>query len=135
MPRPEHLVAAVLDTHLWVWLAAGHNRAAPLAAFKGQWFLSAISVWEVLMLESKERLRLKPNPDQWLAANLAPPVVLEPLSPAICRESCRLPDFHGDPADRMIVATALVLGLPLATADARIRDWNNRFKIIQLVEF
>jgi PIN domain nuclease of toxin-antitoxin system len=135
MPRPEHLVAAVLDTHLWVWLAAGDPRAAPLAAFKGRWFLPAISVWEVLMLESKDRLRLKPNPDRWLAANLAPAVVLEPLSPAICRESCRLPDFHGDPADRLIVATALVLGLPLATADARIRDWNNRFKIIQLVEF
>ncbi len=134
MPKVDSLVAAVLDTHVWIWSAAGDPRAEVLADFKGVPFVSAISVWEVAMLESKGRVRLEPDVGGWIASNLAPPVTLEPISPQICVESCRLPDFHGDPADRLIVATARILGLPLITADKGIGRWNEQTKMVSLVE-
>ncbi|MGC9451129.1 MAG: type II toxin-antitoxin system VapC family toxin [Oceanipulchritudo sp.] len=133
MPRLENLVAAVLDTHVWVWACAGDPRAAGLKQFKGSPLISAISVWEVAMLESKGRLRLRPDVEQWIAANLGAPVVLEPISPAISLRSCRLPEFHGDPADRLIVATAMETGIPLITADRQIIEWNERHRQLQLL--
>jgi PIN domain nuclease of toxin-antitoxin system len=134
MPGIESAVAAVLDTHVWVWGAAGDRKAGTLKAFQGTPVLSAISVWEVAMLESKGRLTLKPDPATWIRTNLAAPIALEPLSPEIALESCRLAAFHGDPADRIIVATAAVLGLPLLTADAEIVKWNRRHKAVHLIE-
>ena len=86
------------------------------------------------MLEQKRRLVLKPDVESWVKSNLAAPVELEPIHPAISIASCRLPDFHGDPADRLILATALILGLPLITADADIQRWNRRHAQIQVVE-
>jgi len=134
MPGVERLRAVVLDTHAWVWMCAGDKRARALVNFSGRAIVSAISVWEVAMLAEKERLILKPNVDRWIEANLEPPVELEPIHPSICIESCRLPDFHGDPADRLIVATALTLGLPLITADVKIHEWNYRNPLIQVVQ-
>jgi PIN domain nuclease of toxin-antitoxin system len=82
--------------------------------------VSAISVWEIFsMLAEKGRLELAPDMDVWISKNLTPPVELEPISPAICIACCRLPEFHGDPADRLIVATAITLGLPFITADKK----------------
>ncbi len=133
MPKIEHLYGAVLDTHAWIWLSAGDPRGQSLRAFQGQAIISAISVWEVAMLESKGRLSLKPDVESWIQSNLSLPVVLEPISPTIAVESCRLPDFHGDPADRLIVATAYTLGLPLITADEKILTWNRSHPIIQLI--
>lgn len=53
-----------------------------------------------------------------------PGVVLKPLIPEIAVESVQLPDsFHGDPADRMIVATARVHQLTLLTHDKKILDY------------
>lgn len=57
----------------------------------------------------------------------------EPLHPEVSLESCRLEDFHGDPADRLIVATALVLGVPLITADRQITAWNERRARMQII--
>jgi PIN domain nuclease of toxin-antitoxin system len=133
MPRIDHLKAAVVDTHVWIWASAGEKQAAGMAAFKGAMIVSAISVWEVAMLESKGRLRLKPDPETWIYDNLEAPVELEPISPAISIQSCQLPDFHGDPADRIIVATAMELGLPLITADIEISDWNKRYNQVQIM--
>lgn len=134
MPILDQLVAAVLDTHVWVWCAAGDARAAALARFSGRMIIPAICVWEVAMLAARGRLILQPDTASWVQANLDPPASLEPLTPEIAIESCRLPDFHGDPADRMIVATASVLGLPLITADAAIHKWNRRARRLQLVK-
>lgn len=47
--------------------------------------------------------------------------------------SCRLPDFHGDPADRIIVATAITLGIPLITADEKIIRWNEAQRMLQVI--
>ena len=71
----------------------------------------------------KGRLGLKPSVEQWVERNLSPPVFLQPLTPAIALHSSSLVDFHGDPTDRMIVATALLLLQPLLTADRQILDW------------
>ncbi len=76
------------------------------------------------MLASKGRLALKPDVQTWIEANLQDPIEMEPLTPAICVESCQLPDFQGDPADRLIVATAITLGVPLFTIDRTILAWS-----------
>lgn len=134
MPSIEHLRSAVFDTHVWIWFSAGHNRAEPLKPFKGQVLISAISVWEVAMLANKGRIHLNPTVEDWIQANLDNPVSLEPLSAAISVESCRLPEFHGDPADRMIVATAGLIGVPLVTADGGIIKWNREHRYLRVIE-
>lgn len=133
MPKIENLIAAVFDTHVWVWSAAGDLRAEKLRGFSGTAVISAISQWEVSMLAMKGRLSLTPDAESWFSANLEPPVSLAPLTAEISMASCRLPDFHGDPADRIIVATALTLGLPLITADEKILQWNEAQRVLQVI--
>jgi len=133
MLKIENLIAAVFDTHVWVWAAAGDPRAEKLRDFSGTAIISAISQWEVSMLAMKGRLRLMPDEETWLSANLASPVSLAPLTAEISIASCRLPDFHGEPADRIIVATAMTLGIPLITADEKIIRWNETNRLVQII--
>ena len=133
MLKVENLVAAVFDTHVWVWAAAGDARAATIRDFSGTAFVSAISQWEVSMLAMKGRLRLLPDEETWFSENLEQPVSLAPLTSAIAMASCRLEDFHGDPADRIIVATAITLGIPLFTADDAIIRWGEATGLVQVV--
>jgi len=130
----ERAPALVLDTHVWIWMAAGDQRAGTLKEYAGRLLLPAIGVWETAMLAAKGRLKLLPDLETWVARNLESPVEMEPLSAEISVRSSRLDDFHGDPADRLIVATALVLQMPLVTADRQIHDWNQKTKTISLVE-
>lgn len=118
----------VLDTHIWVWwvhryprLTSEHLRQ--LEAFEVQGLgVSAISCWEVAKLVEGERLELSRPVEEWLSYALSyPGVVFLPLTPAIAVESARLPgEFHRDPADQIIVATARVHQCRLATADRKI---------------
>jgi PIN domain nuclease of toxin-antitoxin system len=133
MLKIENLVAAVLDTHVWVWAAAGDARAEKLQSFAGTAVVSAISQWEVAMLAMKGRLELKPDAETWFSMNLEPPVVLSPLTAEVALASCRFENFHGDPADRIIVATAIVSGIPLITADERIIRWSEGRTDLQVV--
>lgn len=133
MPKIENLIAAVFDTHVWVWSAAGDPRAEQVRGFSGTAVISAISQWEVAMLAMKNRLRLLPDEASWFSANLEAPVSLAPLTAEISMASCRLTDFHGDPADRIIVATAMTLGIPLITADEQIIQWNEAQRVIQVI--
>lgn len=124
MPKVDLLPSSViLDTHVWVWLCAGDRRSGFMAEFEGRCIVPAIALWEVAMLVQKGRLELLPSVDDWIEKNTRPPVFLQPLTVEIATLSARLPDFHGDPADRMIVATALVLQQPLVTADRAIQEW------------
>ncbi|MCP4600650.1 MAG: type II toxin-antitoxin system VapC family toxin [Proteobacteria bacterium] len=119
----------VLDTHAWVWLATGSSKLtkrATAACRKADVMLvPAISVWEVAMLVSKGRLGLDRDVEIWVQQALSfPGIRLEPLLPSICVRSTRLPgDFHGDPADRLIAATALEHGIPLITKDRRLSKY------------
>lgn len=124
----------LLDTHVWIRMMAGDaDRLAAdwiamimEAANAGRIHISAISAWEVAMLESKGRLRLNTDCLSWIRSALAAPGTrLLPLSPEIAVASASLPgEFHGDPADRIIVATARLLDLVLVTRDERIRDYS-----------
>jgi PIN domain nuclease of toxin-antitoxin system len=89
------------------------------AARKDRIVVSAISPWEVALLVSKKRLSLDGDVMDWMRSALARPGVrLAPLEPEIAVASARLPfAMHGDPADRILVATARRLGATLVTAD------------------
>ena len=84
--------------------------------------VSDISIWEVATLHSSGRIRLSLPLREWLDKAVAPPLGRRHgISPAIAAELARLPDsFHRDPADRILVATARVLGATLLTQDPRI---------------
>lgn len=133
MLKIESLVAAVFDTHVWIWASAGDVRAKSLEKFSGAAIVSAISQWEVAMLAMKGRVILKPSIEHWFAENLESPVSLAPLTSEISIISCNLPDFHGDPADRLIVATAISMGIPLITADEKIIRWNESQRMLQVI--
>jgi PIN domain nuclease of toxin-antitoxin system len=110
----------LLDTHYWIWMQLGEARhftermlrAVRQAAATGRLLVSVISAWELGMLEAKGRILLKPSCEEWVREALATPgLALAPLTPEIALESSRLPGpFHGDPADRIIVATAKRMG-------------------------
>ena len=87
--------------------------------------VSAISCWEIAKLVEYGRLELPTSLDEWFDQALDyPGVQLLALTPEIAIESTRLPgDFHRDPADQIIVATARVYGCPLVTSDEKIVNY------------
>jgi len=130
MPIDEPPGPLVLDTHVWVWLVRGDKRLRPAlptidrATAADRLRVSAISAWEIGMLTAKGRLQLSADPLDWVERALsAPGISLVPLTPRIAIEATRLPsppDLRGDPADRIIAATARVLGATLLTRDAHL---------------
>jgi PIN domain nuclease of toxin-antitoxin system len=132
MPEPVIL----LDTHCWIWIQFGQvekfartaRATIEKAARRNALRVSVISVWEIGMLESKGRLELKMNCSEWIRQALATPgLALVPLSPEVAVESSRLPGrFHGDPADRILVATARIFGLDLMTKDDRLLEYGSQ---------
>jgi PIN domain nuclease of toxin-antitoxin system len=132
---PDRENPLLLDTHAWLWLVGGAEpftrsvlSAVERGARQGRIRVSAISVWEVAMLEAKGRIRLSKDCLAWVHDALASPgISLAPLTPEIAVESCRLPGtFHGDPADRILVATARLLGATLLTRDAMILSYGRK---------
>jgi PIN domain nuclease of toxin-antitoxin system len=121
-------VTALLDTHvvLW-WLAGGDRLSGPARSAiesAAQLFVSAISFWEVGTLERRGRISLDRPVRRWASDLLADPKVeLAPLAPetAIWAGAELGDDFPGDPADRLIYATARSLRVPLVTKDERVR--------------
>ncbi|MCU0545588.1 MAG: type II toxin-antitoxin system VapC family toxin [Oscillatoriaceae cyanobacterium Prado104] len=121
----------VLDTHIWIWWVHGdenltHEYYEYVQEQESQGLgISAISCWEVAKLVEYGRLTLPSSVDEWLDEALAYPGInfLE-LTPRICVESTQLPgDFHRDPADQIIVATARVHNCPIVTVDRKIREY------------
>jgi PIN domain nuclease of toxin-antitoxin system len=118
----------VLDTHAWIWWVDGDERLTlaqrdAIAAEEGSLIgVSAISCWEVAKLVELGRVALSCSLEEWLDQALSyPGVQLIALTPEIAIESTRLPgDFHRDPADQIIVATARVYGCSLVTSDEKI---------------
>jgi PIN domain nuclease of toxin-antitoxin system len=86
--------------------------------------VSDITLWEIATLMNLRRLRLHLPLRDWLEAAVAPPLVRRiAISPAVAAETASLPaSFHGDPADRMIVASARIVGATLLTQDRRILE-------------
>ena len=122
----------LLDTHALIWLAEGlddlplrSRRRLDAAARSEGLAISAISFWEVAMLERRRRVSLSQPVEQWREAILAPIAMQEVgVDGAIAIEAVRLPgDLHEDPADRILVATARVRGWTLATRDTRLLEY------------
>ena len=119
----------VLDTHVLLWWLAGdrhlgraQRRAIDAATAERPLVLSDISLWEIAILHRLGGLDLDRPLREWLEQAAAPPLVRrQGISPAIAAEAASLPDsFPRDPADRIIAATARVLGATLLTSDRRI---------------
>lgn len=117
----------ILDTHAWIWwvseparLGRGARRALDGARRVG---VPAICCLEVAALAARGRITLDRPPLEWMQDALAMPrVELMPLSPAVAVKAAGLPpSFPGDPADRLIVATALVETAAFVTKDDRIQ--------------
>lgn len=125
----------VLDTHVLVWwvsgsdeLSAGAKKAINKTLGEGsEVIVSAISAWEVSMLIEKGRLVLSMDVESWFdEVSQIPGVRFMPVDREIGIKSTVLPgNFHQDPADRMIVATARKLAVPLVTADEKIRSYEH----------
>ena len=125
----------VLDTHVLLWWVSGSDELS-VAAKKAinrtltqgsEVIVSSISAWEVSMLIDKERLILSMDVESWFdEVSQIDGVRFLPVDNEIGIKSTVLPgDFHKDPADRMIVATARKLAVPLVTADEKIRNYEH----------
>ena len=130
----------LLDTHAAVWSAEGKLRSAvahaiDAAAQRCELFISPISAWEIGMLVSKGRLVLAQKVPDYIRALFARPGVLPAsLTPEIAAHAALLPGtFHGDQADRIIVATANAYGADLVTRDAAIRAYAKTAKVIRCI--
>ncbi|GGD54300.1 type II toxin-antitoxin system VapC family toxin [Lacimicrobium alkaliphilum] len=124
----------VLDTHALIWWVNGDSQLsqAPQQAIErelsvedGMILMSSITSWEIAMLVQKERLALTMSVDDWLSTvSDINAVQFVAVDNEIGVEATRLPgEFHKDPADRMIVATARHINAPLVTADEKIRTY------------
>ena len=122
---------ALLDTHILLWWLATNSRLSTAqravieaATADEPLCVSDITLWEIATLSSLGRIHLQLPLLEWLEKATSPPLVQRiPISPAVAAAVAELPDsFHRDPADRIIVATARVLGATLLTQDRRIID-------------
>jgi PIN domain nuclease of toxin-antitoxin system len=117
-----------LDTHIWVWWVHSDDRLtqAQINVIKangvGGIGVSAISCWEVAKLVEYGRLDLSCPLAEWFEQALSyPGIRIPPLTPEIAIKSTQLPgEFHRDPADQIIVATARINRCPLVTSDAKL---------------
>lgn len=121
----------VIDTHIWIWWVQGDKRlsSSQIVAIRenedDSIGVCAISCWEVAKLVELGRLFLPIPLETWFEQAMTyPGIRLLPLTPEIAIVSTQLPgDFHRDPADQLIVATARYFNCPLISSDSRISDY------------
>ena len=125
----------VLDTHILIWWATGDIAKLSANAITainqelegGEIIISSITAWEIAMLVAKERIVISMDLEQWLSTIAQIEAVkFYAVDNDIAVKSASLPgEFHKDPADRMIVATARKLGCGLVTADEKIINYQH----------
>lgn len=116
----------LLDTHVWIWSLSAPEKLTPkvrraLEKPGQELWLSPVSTWEVALLVEKGRMKIEGHLEAWLpkaVARFQEAPVSHDIAAAFA--DIRLP--HGDPADRLLLATARVLHLTLVTADERLID-------------
>jgi PIN domain nuclease of toxin-antitoxin system len=122
----------LLDTHVWIWfvsnpelLSEKAGKAIDASVEENAVFISSMSAWEVALLVARKRLELTLDVADWVAkSEMLPFIQFVPVDNDIAMKSVRLPEpFHHDPADRIIIASAISLGVPLLTKDRRIRQY------------
>ncbi len=123
----------VLDTHAWIWfisnprnLSKRAEKAVNQALMDKGVLVSSISAWELALLVKKERIELTLEVTDWIAKSEALPFIqFVPVTNSIAVKSVNLPQpLHSDPADRIIVATALSADAPLITKDKRLLGYS-----------
>ena len=124
----------VLDTHALIWWVNASSklskkaRQVTRAEFRRRELVaSAISIFEIVTLERRGRVAFKISLSEWLV-NLRklPELTIHPITDEIAERAGALGEsFPGDPGDRLIAATSLVLAAPLVTQDAKLRQVPN----------
>jgi PIN domain nuclease of toxin-antitoxin system len=121
--------AVLVDTHALLWWQAGSPRLSVTARgaidAADAVMVSPISCWEVAMLLAKGRIALDRPVAAWVNDLLGAsgPARSADLTPAVGVAAGELDQFHGDPADRLIYATAMLGRIPLVTKDRRLREF------------
>jgi PIN domain nuclease of toxin-antitoxin system len=119
----------LLDTHAWIQRALGESLPSlveqTLARHATTLALADISLWEAAKLVELGRLQLFVPLTEFFRLAITPELIVLPVTPVIAARVTTLEaaGFHKDPADQLIVATALVHGLRLISDDQRIRQW------------
>ncbi len=120
----------LLDTQVLIWMRFGTRQLGgqtrqqvDRALQEGDAAVSAISFWEIALLHEKRRLTLLRDISAWRQTLLQEGLAEIPVDGEIGIRANELADFHADPADRLIVATALAGGHQLVTADRLILAW------------
>ena len=116
----------LLDTHIWLWSALDSQRlsgrvAKELAKEENELWLSAISVWELSVLERKGRIRVPQGVAEWVETSVRDLELIE--APITIEVALAIPNInfsHGDPADHFLAASAKVFSLTLVTADENL---------------
>lgn len=117
----------LLDTHILIWwiddsprLSQRHRQIIQEQQDNGL-YISIYSCWEIAKLVEYGKLELKFSIEDWLEIALSHPNLQSlDLTVPIIIKSTQLSGFHKDPADQIIVATSIILGIPLLTADEKI---------------
>jgi PIN domain nuclease of toxin-antitoxin system len=116
----------LLDSHIWVWTVLERHRLsnqveATLRAPGNEWWLSAATFWEVMILNQKKRMEFDPDVNTWIRRTLETrPVQEAPITREIAILSRTLELGTEDPVDRFLAATAIVYDLTLVTADRQL---------------
>ncbi|WP_395746619.1 type II toxin-antitoxin system VapC family toxin [Prosthecobacter sp.] len=116
----------LLDTNAWLrWFHQPHELSTSVRQLlnaQQSVGLSPMSIVEVAQKHHKGRLHLNLPLDVWVTASMPQGrVKLLPITTAVALRAYTWPDdFHGDPADRLIAATAAVYGLTLVTSDDKL---------------
>ena len=122
----------VLDTHAWIWWVSNPENLSDVATDainkaipEMKIHVSSISVWEVALLVARGRLKLTLDVSDWVAKSESLPfLTFIPVNNNIVMKSVQLPGpFHKDPADRIIIATALSIGGILISKDDKMKNY------------
>lgn len=131
----------LLDTHIWIWWLGGNDELSDherdeldYLASKRQIAIAAISLWEAQMRIARGRISVTLPFEQWIREAARPDLVtIIPIDTNVAIALQELPEnFHGDPADRLILASALSRNYELATRDRAllssklVRHWKTK---------
>jgi PIN domain nuclease of toxin-antitoxin system len=124
----------LLDTHAAIWFAIDQGlgrqsqRLADRALAEDRLAISAFSFWELAMLIAKRRVRALKSAGEQRAKLLAAGIRELPLTGEIAILAAELENLNGDPADRIVAATAIAHEATLMTADENLLQWRHRLK-------
>ena len=126
----------LLDTHVLIWMSSDPKRlskkareAIREARQKTGIAAASITLWELAWLAENRRILVSGSVESFVRETISRVIVM-PMTPEIVALAVRLPsDYPKDPADRLIASTAIVDGIPLVTADERIRQ----AKVVQTI--